>query len=117
MLIAVCFSLWRAVFLSDVEENQDSVQHAVEFLENLIAHNSVTYVNDRRTKNWSASYYTATARYHLNQLKHDFPTTFGKVSLAYPSPNTSRTRWHSIYVATEKYLDIFEQKLLDTPEP
>jgi hypothetical protein len=42
VLIAVCFSLWRAVFLSDVEENQDNIEHAVEFLENLIAHNSVT---------------------------------------------------------------------------
>jgi hypothetical protein len=42
-LVAACFSLWRAVFLSDISENVDSTMAGdVEaFLGNLILHNTV----------------------------------------------------------------------------
>ena len=46
-LIAVAFSLWRAVFLSDVESGAiGSLMLAVQsFLGNLIPHNAVAYTN------------------------------------------------------------------------
>jgi hypothetical protein len=68
-LTAVNFSLWRAVFLADLEDKIDTtLVDARSFLENLILHNSVAYTQDRSTREWTFFYYVNNARYRLNDL-------------------------------------------------
>ncbi|WLB09511.1 hypothetical protein QIH87_47575 [Bradyrhizobium elkanii] len=67
-LSAVCFSLWRAVFLSDFDEENyfhDTISDAQSFLGNLILHNMVAYPQDRSTRAWTFNYYVNNARYRL----------------------------------------------------
>ena len=46
-LVGIAFSLWRAVFLSDLSgEVADQLTDAKRFLQSLIAHNSVLYQTD-----------------------------------------------------------------------
>jgi hypothetical protein len=68
-MAAVCFSLWRAVFLSDLsDEPHDTIIDAQTFLGNLILHNMVAYPQDRNTREWSFMYYVNNARYRLETL-------------------------------------------------
>jgi hypothetical protein len=73
-MVAVCFSLWRAVFLSDVTEDDahaETISDAQAFLGNLILHNMVAYPQDRSTRQWTFMYYVNNARYRLQALsKH-----------------------------------------------
>jgi hypothetical protein len=67
-LTAVCFSLWRAVFLSDVTDDADfheTMSAAKLFLGNLILHNMVAYPQDRNARAWSFLYYINNAHYRL----------------------------------------------------
>jgi hypothetical protein len=67
-LAGVCFSLWRAVFLSDIADEFEpnyTVSAAQSFLGNLILHNMVAYPQDRNTRDWSYLYYINNARYRL----------------------------------------------------
>lgn len=73
-LTAVCFSLWRAVFLSDVDEDMTStVASAQAFLGNLILHNMVAYPQDRNTRDWTFMYYVNNARYRLETISKARP--------------------------------------------
>ncbi len=73
-LIAACFSLWRAVFLSDINESvQATVADAQTFLGNLILHNMVAYPQDRNARDWTFMYYVNNARYRLEQIAKQRP--------------------------------------------
>lgn len=73
-LTAVCFSLWRAVFLSDVTGDRNAVvADAEEFLGNLIRHNMVAYPQDRNTREWTFIYYVRNAFYRLDALAKSYP--------------------------------------------
>ena len=76
-MAAVCFSLWRAVFLSDVSPDEYSLDETVaaakDFLGNLILHNTVAYTHDRNTRDWSFIYYVNNARSRLKLLSEELP--------------------------------------------
>ena len=68
-LAAVAFSLWRAVFLSDLSKTGEGrLGHLDLFLESLIADNTVVYATDKRSREWTFRYYMSNARYRLLEL-------------------------------------------------
>jgi hypothetical protein len=68
-LLAVTFSLWRAAFLADKTARRLNVfDEGVEFLERLIADNAISYVQDRKSKEWTFNYYTKNAKAALREL-------------------------------------------------
>lgn len=82
-MAAVCFSLWRAVFLSDVLDDDpysfdQTVSAAKDFLGNLILHNTVAYTHDRNTRDWSFIYYVNNAKSRLTMLSDGHPDILPK---------------------------------------
>lgn len=68
-LVAIAFSLWRAVFLSDLTgEPADQLADARKFLRSLIAHNAVLYQTDFNTREWTFRYYLDNALSRLKNL-------------------------------------------------
>jgi len=58
-LVAVTFSLWRAVFLAEKKNDTPDAQimDAFQFLEVLIADNAISYPQDKRSREWTFRYY------------------------------------------------------------
>ena len=68
-LAAIAFSLWRAVFLSDLKgEVGGQLADVRRFLQSLIAHNAILYQTDFNTREWTFRYYLENAIYRLRQL-------------------------------------------------
>jgi len=75
-LVAVSFSLWRAVFLcSEASVKGFSVifEGAREFLETVIADNAISYPQDKRARDWSAIYYLNNAQFRLEIISQEMP--------------------------------------------
>lgn len=65
-LVAIGFSLWRAVFLAEVRDDFRLFAKETEtFLSELIQHNTVSYLTDVRCHHWSFVYYVNNARFRL----------------------------------------------------
>lgn len=68
-LSGIAFSLWRAVFLSDLtEETEEQMVDVKAFLGALISNNSIGYPQDRSAKEWTFTYYLTDARFRLQSL-------------------------------------------------
>ena len=68
-LAAVAFSLWRAVFLSDLTGDLgDQLADVTVFLSNLIAHNTVLYQTDYNSREWAFTYYLTNAQHRLSLI-------------------------------------------------
>jgi hypothetical protein len=73
-LTAICFSLWRAVFLADrVDGHENRVGDAFSFLKALISDNSITYAQDKNSREWTFYYYVNNARFRLKGLSDQRP--------------------------------------------
>lgn len=60
------FGLWRAVFLIDPERTRPTVpEKAKQFLQVLIADNTIGYPQETRTREWTAGYYLNDAYFRL----------------------------------------------------
>lgn len=65
-LAAIAFSLWRAVFLSDLSETVERQMIDVEiFLGTLISDNTIAYRQDIISREWTFQYYLENARSRL----------------------------------------------------
>ena len=65
-LVSVTFSLWRAALLADkIGGKEEGLKSAIEFLETVIADNSITYAYDKKQLEWTFNYYTNNACYTL----------------------------------------------------
>lgn len=68
-LVAIAFSLWRAVFLSDLTGDAiDQMSDLKKFLQSLIAHNAVLYQTDVNAREWTFIYYLDNAVFRLGRL-------------------------------------------------
>jgi hypothetical protein len=68
-LVAIGFSLWRAVFLGDkTGETGASLTAAYEFLEKMIKDNTIGYTQERAVLEWSFNYYVSNATHRLKIL-------------------------------------------------
>lgn len=73
-LLSVSFSLWRAAFLADKTAKRIAVfADATDFLEKLIEDNAISYLQDRKCKEWTFNYYTRNARAGLEMLNRFWP--------------------------------------------
>lgn len=73
-LLSVLFSLWRAAFLADKTGRRAEVfNDATEFLENIIEDNAISYLQDKRSREWTFNYYTRNARAALENLHRFWP--------------------------------------------
>jgi hypothetical protein len=103
-LIAVCFSLWRAVFLADVNvEMQATVTDAQEFLGNLVLHNVVAYPQDRNNRDWTFIYYVNNARYRLELIASAHPEVLPK---AFISGDEDRLNAKDLWTFHQNALDV-----------
>src|SRR5262249_43950534 len=65
-LAAVAFSLWRAVFLSDLSEDvEKQMTDVTTFLATLISTNAIAFQQDQRSREWTFPYYLKNARSRL----------------------------------------------------
>ena len=68
-LVGIAFSLWRAVFLSDLTRDPtNQLADAKTFLRSLIAHNAVLYQTDFNAREWTFAYYLDNALARLKGL-------------------------------------------------
>jgi len=68
-LAGIAFSLWRAVFLSDLTEDvEDQMVDVRSFLGSLISNNAIGYPQDRSAREWTFTYYLSDARFRLQNL-------------------------------------------------
>jgi hypothetical protein len=73
-LAAVAFSLWRAVFLSDVSEDVErQMIHVEDFLKALISTNAIAFQQDRVSREWAFPYYLKNARNRLLDIVRQGP--------------------------------------------
>jgi hypothetical protein len=89
-LIAVSFSLWRAAFLADKTGKRSEVfEHGRIFLERVIEDNSISYPQDKTSREWTFNYYTRNARSSLQEL-----AKFWEISPAYEGKKRNpEERW------------------------
>jgi len=110
-LIAVSFSLWRAAFLADRTGNREDVfAHGKEFLEKIIEDNSISYPQDRKSKEWTFNYYTRNARSGLEKLSDSWSET---VPAYEAQKGTATARWEYCQKLLDEAVDGFERLLMN----
>lgn len=68
-LAAAAFSLWRAVFLTDLTgEVGDQLADLTRFLQSVLAHNAVLYQTDFNSREWAFTYYLENALFRLRRI-------------------------------------------------
>jgi hypothetical protein len=71
-LIASAFSLWRAVFLAEIDRDWNLInKHQRDFLAKVIADNAISYADDKSTRAWSVAYYLDNAKFRLDGPSQD----------------------------------------------
>ena len=82
LLVGTAFSLWRAVFLTELHRDRQRIQSdAAKFLLLLVRDNAINYPQDRETRAWTAGYYLNNAYFRLRELCTDYA---GPAGLAVP---------------------------------
>jgi hypothetical protein len=117
-LAAVAFSLWRAVFLSDVTPTMfDTGADAQAFLGNLILHNMVAYPQDRNTRDWTFVYYVNNAMYRLEAISKIHPDVMPPAFVTGVDNQTSaKDFWIYYQTALEVAARNFELRLKHPPQ-
>jgi hypothetical protein len=73
ILVAVCFSLWRAAFLADKTGMRHAVfEDARAFLAKMLTDNAITYPQDRSAREWTFNYYMNNAKDGLLDLSNQW---------------------------------------------
>jgi hypothetical protein len=120
-MVSVCFSLWRAAFLSDKTGKRSAVvDDAKTFLGKMLTDNAITYPQDRSTREWTFNYYIVNAESVLLKLAVDWKDIQDKISEPRKFNKTrtvSMTRWNRYHDAFVIAIDCFEQALREAPEP
>lgn len=110
-LLAVIFSLWRAVFLS--EENNDPMSwydHVEMFLDTLIRDNEINYTQDKRYQSWTFTYYVANARYRLDAISKKHQEVIIPDS-AISEWRESKADWNYLHSVVKQATSNFEKLL------
>jgi hypothetical protein len=120
-MVSVCFSLWRAAFLSDKTGKRSAVvDDAKTFLGKMLTDNAITYPQDRTTREWTFNYYAINAELILLKLGESWGSVKTKISEPRKRDKAtpvSRTRWDRYHDAFVTAIDCFERALKDAPEP
>jgi hypothetical protein len=109
-LAAVCFSLWRAVFLADrTGKLQAKMMDVENFVAKMLTDNAIAFAQDRSAREWTFNYYIDNALFRLEKLQEYWPD-LKKMSLK-PSNRTPRKRWDRLQIAFERAVRLFEKEL------
>ena len=109
-LVAIAFSLWRAVFLSDLTGDAvDQISDLKRFLQSLIAHNSVLYQTDVNAREWTFIYYLDNAVSRLGQLPDRILASEYKAAVS----GTAKDDWSSAQAALEVAISNFASLIAD----
>jgi hypothetical protein len=113
-LIASAFSLWRAVFLAEIDRDWNSVRKGQrDFLAKVIADNAISYADDKSTRAWSVAYYLDNAKFRLDGPSQDL---FGESPgltfkhTAHGAASATRNEWDRVH----DYLRVLINKVCDT---
>jgi hypothetical protein len=100
-LAGIAFSLWRAVFLSDLTGDvDDQLLDVKSFLGNLISNNSIGYSQDRGAREWTFQYYLKDARLRLQILANQ-PPDIVDLSDVYQPAGSAKEDWEIAQRALE----------------
>ena len=109
-LLAVSFSLWRAVFLANKTSRRVEVfNHGKIFLKKVIEDNAITYPTDKASLEWTFNYYTRTARYSLQHLAEYWPDQVSKYEGKTRNPTE---RWDYCQELLDVAVSNFENTLI-----
>ncbi|HTB81669.1 MAG TPA: hypothetical protein VK717_12360 [Opitutaceae bacterium] len=112
MLIAVSFSLWRSAFLSDKTGYLEDTNEGAEwFLGEMLLNNAITYVQDRKAKDWTFNYYASNARYRLDEYSERHPDFDIDQFFVPKQKRTPKIRWKNLHNAFEKAVEHFGGRL------
>ncbi|WP_158811406.1 hypothetical protein [Beijerinckia sp. L45] len=110
-LTAVAFSLWRAVFLSDLTGiSGDQLADVKKFLQSLIAHNAVLYQTDFSTREWTFQYYLDNALLRLDRIEKHLPPD-GRSSEFRLTPKSAKDTWVFAQDSLDGMVSTFEETL------
>ncbi|MEA2952331.1 MAG: hypothetical protein QOJ96_1851 [Alphaproteobacteria bacterium] len=108
-LVAVSFSLWRAVFLADRTGTIEAKMEGAEvFLAKILTDNAVAFAQDRNAREWTFNYYLDNALFRLENYRK-----FGHRNELKPAKGsrTPRKRWDHLQVAFESEVAALGKKL------
>lgn len=92
-LVAISFSLWRAVFLADRKGGDTNrFEDATLFLEKLILDNAIAYAQDRNSREWTFQYYLNNAGFRLEGISRRGPSILPNFSRP-PQGTTGQDAW------------------------
>ena len=111
-LVGIAFSLWRAVFLSDLTGGMaDRLADAKRFLQSLIAHNAVLYQTDFAAREWAFDYYLDNALFRLGRL----PAELLPQETAIKTAENAKEAWLNAQTALEAAIAKFAEVIADKP--
>jgi hypothetical protein len=116
-LIAAAFSLWRAVFLAESNREWTSIHKGQEdFLARVITNNAINYLDDKRNRAWTVSYYLENAKHRLRSAHHNADHHMPQETLSRVPPllnvkgtdkaSLTRYEWESVHMALRIILKI-----------
>jgi len=109
-LAAVAFSLWRAVFLSDLTEEVEKQMSDVEvFLRTLISTNGIAFQQDRRSREWTFPYYLKNARNRLLDIARQGPLDMLNVDDIEIEARSAKEDWTITHEALSKAVARFAE--------
>jgi hypothetical protein len=109
-LIAISFSLWRAVFLADRSNAPaEQLDHAIDFLGALISDNAISYVQDKNAREWTFRYYMNNAHFRLAGLSKHVPDILPNFSP--PDLQQPKEAWEHYQSSTDLAVGNFANKL------
>jgi hypothetical protein len=114
-LAAVAFSLWRAVFLSDLTEDVEKQMLDVRrFLGALISHNAIAYQQDRGSREWTFQYYLNNARNRLLDIARQASPAILDVSEVDVEAESAKKDWTIAHNALAKAIKKFAEIVRDS---
>ena len=111
-LTAVTFSLWRAVFLSDLTGDLgNQLADVRRFLRSLIAHNTVLYQTDFTSREWAFRYYLHNAVFRLKGIPEAMSPSIQDADSLWPAAGSAKDEWIEAQQALEMAISNFAKAI------
>jgi hypothetical protein len=107
-LAGVAFSLWRAVFLSELTgDDKKRMTHLDQFLKSLITDNTVVYQTDKNSREWTFRYYINNSRYRLAHIAEKLMPDILDRSFLDEKANSEKHEWEIAQTALSSAIASF----------